>query len=146
MAQGTSPTNTKDNLMSRFLSTRLPEHVRALLKRSHPNEAAWALDRTNIWYGNCIDSSLPEYHQWALNLYAPGGALDWGYIAIIPFRDGEPLPLGDRPEPWHREWMVMTVGVPENACTIRFTGLLADAKRWVDSLLGSDSPEMLEVP
>jgi hypothetical protein len=120
--------------------------LRTLLKQSHPDESSWAWDTTNTWYtqrsGDPFDPDAPAYNQWALNLYAPAGELDWGYIAIVPFWDGKPLPLGDKPEPWHREWVVMTVGAPENACTIRFGGLLAETKRWVDALLASDTPPL----
>ena len=123
------------------MKNNLPDHIRTLLKQSHPDELVWVWDRTNIWYGHCLDPGTPEYHQWALSLYHPD-ELDWGYLAIIPFRDGEPLPVGEKPEPWHRDWVVMTVGAPQDDCTIRFIGLLAEVKRWVDSLLGSDTPPL----
>jgi hypothetical protein len=77
------------------------------------------------------------YSKWALSLYSKERC-DWGYIAIFPLMNAEPLAYGTIPEPWHSNWAVQIVGSPENSGTFLVTGTIAEVKRWVDSLLASD--------
>jgi hypothetical protein len=124
----------------------IPDRLRTILKFSYPDEDHWVWYCANIWYcgdngGELFDDNTPCYTEWALSLCSDQN-LDWGYIAIVPIMNGEPLPYGTIPEPWHSNWAIDIVGSPENSGKFFVTGTIAEVKHWIDSLLGSESPDI----
>jgi hypothetical protein len=97
------------------------------------------LPRLQEWYPNG-DWQWCDYPGWEIALHTKGG-LDteaWGYI--IPYRDGGPLHSLGEPKDWHDEWMIQFIGGCALYNFALFRGTLGEAKRCVDTLLGSDTP------
>src|SRR5215469_6016722 len=81
-----------------------------MLKTSRADEPAWVWDTTVGWgMRDLFSPQAKPYSQWAIDLYSDIH-LDWGYAALVPLRGSQPLPYGEIPTPWHREWAIHIVG------------------------------------
>jgi hypothetical protein len=104
--------------------SEVPPDTRACLQEWYPNgEWQWC-----------------DYPGWEISLRTKGSldAEGWGYI--IPYQDGGPFSHVVKPKDWHDEWMIQFVGGCALYNFALFQGTLDEAKRCVDTLLGSNTP------
>jgi len=120
---------------------QISDEVRAALKRLGPalrnprGHPGWTFDDTS-------------YCDWVTLLRDTQTGDEWGYVSIIPLRNGDYIEFGIKPDPGHAEWalhfvnddvlFVPYVFIPD----IWIKASLPEAKRKLDVLLGVSTPEI----
>ena len=105
--------------------------LRASLKRLYtdPDPGCWQWD-DGEW-------------DWELSLRDAQKDVDWGYVAIVPLKDGHRFEYNIKPPFSHREWAIKFV-LSFGCTTILVKGSLQEVKRRLDMLVGFTTPEIRE--
>jgi hypothetical protein len=119
------------------MKMKLSTEARRRLKQlsTDPEPGKWFFDQTT-W-------------RWEISVHDSQDApdVDSGYIGLAPLRqNGKQLEYGALPKPDHDRWGFLFVinGFPQDF--LLFRGSLQEAKRVLDELLGSNTPELSELP
>ncbi len=81
--------------------------------------------------------------DWELSLRdAADENVEWGYVAVIPLKNGRRFRYKIEPPFSHDEWAIAFVGATFACPTIHVIGELEEAKRELDQLLRADTPPL----
>jgi hypothetical protein len=105
----------------------IPVEASKILKTSHadPDPGHWDWDDSE-W-------------DWELSLYSDKH-LDWGYVALVPLKNGRRFEHEIKPASSHREWAIRFCGI--DCPTIFVRGSLHQVKRRLDALMAFNTPEI----
>jgi len=108
---------------------QIPDHIRARLKQLGPDHGtSWDWD-TGEW-------------DWELSLRNTQTDRDCGYVAIVGLKGGRRYAWQVKPPSTHQEWALRFVCDDVAVPDILIRGSLHQAKRWLDALLGINTPEL----
>lgn len=115
-----------------LIEGEIASELRATLKQLYtdPNPGQWDWD-DGEW-------------DWELSLRDAQEDVDYGYVAIIPLKDGHRFEYKIKPDFSHREWAIKFVGGGFDCPAILVKGSLQEAKRRLDMLIGSPTPEITD--
>jgi hypothetical protein len=105
----------------------IPAEARKILKTSYadPDSGHWDWDDAE-W-------------DWELSLYSDKHA-DWGYVALVPLKNGRRFEHEVKPPSSHREWAIRFSSI--DCPTIFVRGSVHEAKRKLDVLLAFNTAEI----
>jgi hypothetical protein len=109
------------------MSTETRTRLKELCTESVPRPCSWDWDE-GTW-------------RWELLLRDSKEDVDFGYVAIVPLKNGEAFKYGMLPEPAHDEWAFEFVpDFAGNFLLVR--GTIQEVKQCLDGLLLAHTPEI----